>query len=58
MRGRASCVHNWRSREWSRAGVAVDVRDRFDGRWSCGFEVAEVVNDRDRPARLDIAYAA
>lgn len=26
-------------------GVAVDVRNRFDGQWTCGFEVADVIGD-------------
>lgn len=34
-----------RSHESLRAGTAVDVRSRFVGDWSRGFEVAERVDD-------------
>jgi hypothetical protein len=34
------------------AGTAVDVRSRYVGAWSSGFEVAEPVNDGYRIRRL------
>jgi hypothetical protein len=34
------------------AGTAVDVRSRYVGAWSSGFEVAEPVNDGYRVRRL------
>jgi len=33
------------SRPWLDAGTAVDVRNRFVGTWSNGFEVADHVNE-------------
>jgi hypothetical protein len=33
------------------AGTAVEVRNRFDGSWARGFEVAEAVGDRCRIRR-------
>lgn len=33
-------------------GTQVEVRNRFDGRWSTGFEVAEALGDRYRLVRL------
>jgi hypothetical protein len=34
------------------AGTAVDVRSRYVGSWSRGFEVAEIVGDAYRVRRL------
>jgi hypothetical protein len=40
------------SRDRLAAGTAVDVRSRYVGAWSSGFEVAEPVNDGYRVRRL------
>ena len=40
------------SRDTLATGTAVDVRSRYVGAWSSGFEVAEPVNDGYRIRRL------
>ena len=38
--------------EYLKPGTRVEVKDRFGGRWSRGFEVAEVLTDGYRLKRL------
>jgi len=38
------------------AGTAVEVRGRFSGEWSRGFEVAEATHDGYRVRRLSDRY--
>lgn len=38
--------------EYLKPGTKVEVRSRFDGRWSRGFEVAEVLDRAYRVRRL------
>ena len=38
--------------EYLKPGTRVEVRSRFDGRWSRGFEIAEVLDHAYRLRRL------
>ena len=38
--------------QYLKPGTRVEVRGRFDGKWSRGFEVAEVLADGYRVTRL------
>lgn len=35
-------------------GTSVDVRTRFDGRWSTGFEVADLINEDSTDVRYQL----
>jgi hypothetical protein len=40
------------------AGERVEVRNRFDGSWSTGFEVAEALPERDAPGAYRVRRVA
>ncbi len=50
--GETVAPQTWSGPELLAAGTAVDVRSRYLGTWSRGFEVAEIVGDTYRVRRL------